>query len=1037
MNIRRKTKRAIRRTVAGVVSGLVIVLCALPPGGAVEPKGITGITPVTSGSLETAARAEAERRGVWQTDHLRASNERVRLSNHRFRLAAATAQEEARAQGMVILVNSEEVILNGKRLTRGVDYVIDYAGKTITFSEEIDDTAVIHVRYRWVPKSQESVLRSGISGIAGVTGGAAGVAGIGSGVNAVGGPSDSGGGTSQFKALTDFRAGEEGPDVRASLLGTNKPLNLGSKTTLELTLTSSREETRQEDATKRRLQAMIMSSSRMALTRETRTRQLGVTRGTQPEPPPLKLQSGEGYRARLLHESGSLQMEANLGVLDRDFDAGMANQFASSLNGMNQNYRGFKTLDLAIRDRQDRFRWDRKAVTSRENGQSMARERWKVALDDKFSYEADELRIDSEFSSNGGLDQELASRFELGHQKKVGMAAEQYKAGVSALRGLIDRQETARLALSGSVQATGWRRQITDAQGARLRDQQLDIQVGKGFHITQKREDIDPNFSKFNETGYKNFAGWAGHRHENTQYAWQVNSRLSLTHSRDERIVNPSGVAGQGFKSKVQNDVLALKLAKGSLQVRQTVSREGMEAAWQGNGEVKMTRERLLELSQQLDRNTTLQWTNREVKTRQGEEEQTYRQMVSALATKFKGVSSLSLTRMDEQFGGGQKRITTRLACQTEMGLTATYDEVDSSNAPTKSRALFKYSRKLADSLVLTAAHRRVRNWNEENWKNENPHLNRIVALQDQEKEAAEGTDLTLAFTPNSRTSATLWHKVLNVKGEGQARAVGLNLSHQLSRQVAFTASTDRWGTSERLAGFHQSYGLKFTGPGPQVEVGYLESRAAGTQIQPSLFVKASLQPLSGMTLSTEYFNRDQQTTGLRTTKNWSVAQTFAGDGNVAVSYTRNPVNDRGQIVPTAKTRYALTAPSRWLRGKGTLTFAYEAQEASVDGGALALAPYNAWGAPFKGNDLIKTEASLSLKPSKHENLLLTYGRLHGYGPQFTGRQGQARYDLTYTREFDADHQLNLKGFVAHGEGNWNRPDLERYRIDLEYRTRF
>ena len=1036
MNIGRKTRRAVRRTVAGIVSGLVVLLGFLPPGGAVEPKGITGITPVTSGSLETAARAEAERRGVWHTDYLRASNERVRLSSHRFRLAAATPQEEARAQGMVILFGSEEVTLNGKRLTRGVDYILNYAEKTLTFTDEVDETAVIVVKYRWAPKPQESVLRSGISGIAGVTGGAVAVAGIGSGVNAIGAPSASGGGTPQFKALTDFRPGEEGPDVRASLLGTNKPLNLGAKTHLELTLTSSREETRQEDATKRRLQAMIMSSSRMALTRETRTRQLGVTRGTQPEPPPLKLHSGEGYRARLLHESGSLQMEANLGVLDRDFDAGMANQFASSLNGMNQNYRGFKTLDLAIRDKQDRFRWDRRAVTGRENGRSMARERWKLALEN-FSYEADELRIDSEFSSSGGLDQELSGRFELGNQKKVGMAAEQYKAGVSALRGLIDKQETARLALSGSVQATGWRRQITDAQGARLRDQQLDVQVGKGFHITQKIEDIDHNFSKFNETGYKNFAGWAGHRHTNTQYAWQVNSQLSLTHSNDERIVNPSGVAGQGFKSKVQDDVLALKLAKGSLRARQTVTREGAQAAWEGNGPVKMTRERLLELSHQLDRNTSLQLTNREVKTRQGEEEQTYRQMISALATKFKGVSGLSLTRLDEKFGDGQKRVTTRLACQTEMGLTATYDEVDSSNAPTKSRALFKYSRKLADSLVLTAAHRRVRHWNEENWRNENPHLNRLVALQDQEKEAAEGTDLTLAFTPNPRTSATLWHKVLHVKGEGKARAVGLNLSQQLSRQVAFTASTDRWGTAERLGGFNQSYGLKFTGPGPQVEVGYLEGRAAGTPIQPSLFVKASLQPLSGMTLSTEYFNRDQPTTGLRTTKNWSLSQTFAQDGNVSVSYTRNPLNDRGQIVPTAKTRYALTAPSRWLRGKGTLTFAYEAQEASVDGGALALAPYNAWGAPFKGCDLIKTEASLSLKPSKHENLLLTYGRLHGYGPQFASRQGQARYDLTYTREFDADHQLNLKGFVAHGEGRWNQPDLERYRVDLEYRTRF
>lgn len=1026
----------MQHAVAGMVSGFLLGLCSLPPGRAIEPKGITGITPVTSGHLETSARAEAERVGVWQIDHLRASNERVRISNRCFRLAAATAQEEARAQGMVILFDSEEVTLNGKRLTRGVDYVINYAEKIIAFTDEVDDAAIIRVKYRWVPKSKETVLSSGISGISGVMGEPASVAEIGR-VSAVGTFPGSVGGASKFKALTDFRPGEGRPDVRASLLATDKPIALGSHTHLELTLTSSREETRREEATKRRLQAMIMSSSRMALTRETRTRQLGVTRGTQPEPPPLKLQSGEGYRARLLHESGSLRMEAKMGVLDRDFDAGMANQFASSLDGMNQNYRGFKTTELAIRDKQDRFQWDKSMVTGRDTGKSIARERWKLALDNKFAYEADELRIDSEFSSNGGLDQELIGRFALGNQKKVGLAAEQYKAGVSALRGIIDKQETARLALSGSVQATGWRRQITDAQGARLLDQQLEVQAGKGFHITQKVEDIDHHFSKFNETGYKNFAGWAGHRHQNTQYTWQVNSRLSLTHSDDQRTINTTGVAGQGFKSKVQNDVLALKLEKGSFQARQTVAREGAQAAWQGNGAVKVTRERLLELSHQLDRNTNLQLQNQEVKTRQGEEEQTYRRLVSALATKFKGVSGLSLTRIDEKFGQGRKQVTTNLVCHTEMGLTATYDEIDATNAPTKSRALFKYSRKLADSLVLTAAHRRVKNWSEGNWKNENPHLNRVVALQDQEKASAEGTDLTLAFTPNQSTGATLWHKVLNVKGEGKAKAVGLNLSRQLTPHVAFTVSTDRWGTAGRLAGFNQSYGLKFTGQGRQVEVGYMEGRAAGTAIQPGLFVKASMQSLSGMTLSTEYFNRDQGTTGLRTTKIWSVSQALARDGNVSVSYTRNPLNNQGQIVPTAKARYTLTAPSRWLKGKGTLTLAYETQKASVDGGALALAPYNSWGAPFKGNDLIKTEASLSVKPSQHENLLLTYGRLHGYGPSLNGRQGQARYDLNYTREFDADHQLTLKGFVSRAKGSWNNPALERYRVDLEYRTRF
>jgi hypothetical protein len=755
------------------------------------------------------------------------------------------------------------------------------------------------------------------------------------------------------------------------------------------------------------------------------------------------LLSGEGYKARLTHESGSVQMEANVGALDRDFDAGMANQFAASLNNMGQNYRNFKTTDLLVRDKQEkpeneRFRWERNAVASRETGKAITRERMKVALGGKLTYESNQLSIDSGLASAGGLDNDLVARFGLNNaQKFVGTAAEQYKAPPSLLSGIRDKQEKASLALSRNLQASGERRQITDAQGARLLDQKMNLQVGKNLTITQEVQDVDHNFSKPNETGYKNFGGLLGHRHENTQYAYTVNSRLSLTHTEDQRIVNTSGVAGQGTKTKQQIDALNLQLAKGSFQATQTVTRNGDLAAWSGNGKVNMTRTRLLNLSHQLDRNTNLQLTNTETLMRQGGTEQTDRELKSILTTKFKGVSMLSLTRTDKKPFTGSKSVTTNLVCNTDMGLTATYDEMDATNGPTKSRMLLKYSRKLADGLVLTAAHRRVKNWKEDTWKAENPQLVRVVALQDQEKASAGGTDLTLAFTPDKRTSATLWHKILDVKGEGAAKAVGLNLSRQLTDRIAFTASTDRWGTSSRLAGYNQSYGLKFTGKTGQVEMGYTEGRASGMKIKPNPFAKFSLQPFTGMTLTAEYIDRDRETTGMLATKSWSVAQTFAGDGNFTASYLRNPLNNQGQIVPTAKTRYALTSPSRWLKGKGTLTLAYETQDASVDGGALSLAPYNSWGAPFKGNDLVKAEASLNLKPSKHETFLLTYGRLHGYGPNLAGRQGQERCDLNYTREFDADHQLSLRAFVGNPDGSWDRKDLEHYRVDLEYRLRF
>jgi len=991
------------------------------PRGIVAPRPISGVTNAASGGI-TSAMQEAQLRGVSYTDRFRVDDARVRQSARRFSLCASTAPEQQRAAQMDLIRYTERVKVNGMLQQRGVDYWLDYDSKTLIFLRDLDQEAIVETTFRWVPKPEAARRASGLVG-PGIIGEASPAASIGSRSPALGTTPDSLGYQPRLKVVPLLLAKENEANLRAYLVGTTREgLSLGGQTHLQLSYAHSERQAQNADPSFTRLQRMVASPRKRAQVEKSRAAFWGDAEPLADSVRPA-LPDGDAWKAGLTHQGHRLTLSAEWGAVEKDFEAEAAGAYQGDLLGMHQDYRGYQRRNYAVQDRKGLFGWSRKSLADQEKSQAITEERRSLSLlGGKVEYSSNTLAVDREFAASDNLNKLLMGGSEFNTVgRKFGTAAKALVGAPTQLRGLKDRYETYRLALTSNTEVKGYQRRM-ELGGATLLDRNISFSLKArpvDFSVTRTEKRASHDFGSLALVGYENWAkeGYQGARHVVTAYNL-TRGKLALSRTEDERLNNPSGQAGQGYRTQTETHRLALS---GSPIVEVTKTVRGSEEQW-AKGETQSTSTRLINWGQRWDNRTHLALSHyQQVDQTSPTASSKYTRLTTNLDRSFADGTHLALSRTTENLADGNRRHTSHYELGTQLGLTATYDEVDNRNAPTSSRTVVQYQRNLSDKLTLTATHRRIKHFTaEEAWKG---HTLAFTGLHQQAKESAVGNDVALTLTPSKGTSLTMAHRQIRIDGEGRATGLSLNLTQQVSPGVKLEATAERREMADQKVSAFKRFKTIIT-PSDKGEftLAYQEAAEGGTALRPRPEFGMTLRPLPGLTLTGQYVaRRSAMEQGGLTTKSWSLSQDLGSGGSLSANYLRNPLNDKGQVVQRSEVKYAFVAPRRWMGPKAQLSFHYREAENALDG-------------PYKGHDLMESSAALNLKGSAHEALALSATRQHGY---VSGRHGVLRYNFSYERTFNADHQLVLSGFVANPDGNQDQEGVEKYRAEVKYNLTF